>query len=161
MDVQSLMDAKQTDGIINFRRWMARTLGEKNCGKLLWLWEFCGSEEMGLECDGNNITAVGALDTLVDWLRNSTGREAKVARLESLKDFPDEYLILLKDGIFLMLFKELLEGRLRAKILLDVAPKGKARDKWKESTEAKRTEGFASRQCGYFRRVTTEDSGYN
>ena len=36
-----------------------------------------------------------------------------------------------------MLFKELLEGRLRTKILLDVAPKGKAKDKWKESTEAR------------------------
>ena len=94
------MDAKQTDGIINFRRWMARTLGEKNCGKLLWLWEFCGSEEMGLECDGSDITAVGALDALVEWLKNSTGREAKVARLESLKEIPDEYLVLLKDGIF-------------------------------------------------------------
>ena len=92
---------------------------------------------MGLECDGSDITAVGALDALVEWLKNSTGREAKVARLESLKEILDEYLVLLKDGIFLMLFKELLEGRLRTKILLDVAPKGKAKDKWKESTEAR------------------------
>ena len=60
-----------------------------------------------------------------------------MAMLESLKEIPDEYLVLLKDGVFLILFKDLLEGRLRTKILLDVAPKGKARDKWKESTEAR------------------------
>ena len=108
MDVQSLMDAKQTDGIINFRRWMARTLGEKNCGKLLWLWEFCGSEEMGLECDGSDITAVGAVDALVEWLKNSTGREARVAMLESLEEVPDEYLGLLKNGVLLNIFKELM-----------------------------------------------------
>ena len=91
---------------------------------------------MGLVCDGSDITAAGAVEALVEWLKNSTGREAKVAMLESLKEIPDEYLVLLKDGVFLNLFKELMEGRLRTKILLDVAPKGKAKDKCKGSIEA-------------------------
>ena len=148
--MQSLMDAKQTDGIINFRRWMARTLGEKNCGKLLWLWEFCGSEEMGLECDGSDITAVGALDALVEWLKNSTGREAKVARLESLKEFPDEYLVLLKDGIFSHTLQRIVGREIESQNIARRGTKRQSKRQMQGIDRGTRTEGFASEQCGGF-----------
>ena len=62
---QSLLNAKQPESVVRFTHWMARKLGENGCGKLLWLWEFCESDEMGLDCDGSDITAVGAVEALV------------------------------------------------------------------------------------------------
>ena len=105
---------------------------------------------MGLECDGSDITAVGAVDALVEWLKNSTGREAKVVRLESLKEFPDEYLVLLKDGIFLMLFKELLE-EIENQNTARRGTKRQSKRQMEGIDRGKNAEGFISRECGNFR----------
>ena len=92
---------------------------------------------MGIGCDGSDITAVGVMEALATWLRNPTGREARVAMLESLEEVPDEYLGLLKNGCILKLFKELMKEKLRNKVLLDVAPKGRTKDVFRASEEAR------------------------